>query len=105
MINAKLEGAKELRRALESVEDGLDSIPKEKSEDIVQDSQFKDGNNMIQENVLSETNREAKHEARYLSARKQKGFDESQTTDDELAESADEIVTRFIRDYIKNEFS
>ena len=73
---------------------------------IVEDSNFVEPEMRMIEggNKLSKTKEAAKHEARYLAARKHQPFDESQSTQSELSEVSNEIVDRYIRDYLNRVF-
>jgi len=98
-------GLKEAEQSIKNIIDGLNSIPKEMEEEvIVKDSQFTKGNNFVDTSKLSDTAEEARHEARYVAARLQQPFDESNIPPEEVEDAEEEIVNRFLRDYLDNMF-
>ena len=97
------DGFKTLSKTLEQISDGLAKSKDKETEIIVEHSNFVD-KRPIKENVVSATDEAARHEARYRAARLQQPFDESNTNTEELAKASDEIVDRFLRDYLKDLF-
>ena len=105
----KVKGFKYLSETLGDYSEGLSRLEAAPTEDegkvIVRDSNFVDSDmRLVQENRLSQDDSSARHEARYVAARLQKPFSEEDTEEEELKESGDEIVNRFVRDYLDNIF-
>lgn len=94
-------GIKEAQQLFDKMAKGLSSLPQdEKEEIIVKDSQFTKGNNFVDTSKISETAEDARHEARYVAARLQQPFDETGMPPKEVEEAEEEIIDRYIRDYI-----
>ena len=98
-------GLKEVLSAFDNIANELSSIPEGLQEEVtVKDSQFMNQDNTINVDRLSQTPEEAKNEARYISVRTQQPFNESGSTPEELEKVEEEIIDRYIRDYIETIF-
>lgn len=97
---------KAVEKVLKNTEKAIKDLPRSLEEEriIVEKSQFVDVNNIIQGNVISQNNEQARHEARYRSTRLGIPFNESQTSSEEANKITDEMADRFLRDYIKKIF-
>ena len=103
----KVTGLKELQGLMNRFGNAFQSLAEGegKPQTLVENSDFVNADNKVNENVLSPTDKAARHEARYRAARLHQGFDERQTDESELAEVSDEIANRYIRDYLNKLFS
>lgn len=102
MIEIKAKGIKEAAESFERISQKLSSLPHLTEEKrIVEDSKFVEP--IMEQGVrLSDTNEEARHEARYQAAKSGQPFDESKTVQEEIDKAEDELVSRYVRDYIEN---
>ena len=91
MIKIKVKGLNETVKKINILDRNLSNIEVEEGT-IVKDSQFVSGKNMLQGNRLSQTNKAARDEARYVAARMHQPFDESNTLPNELSELALDII-------------
>ena len=105
MIDIKEKGLDKASSDISKIMESLEKLPEEMQEEvIVKDSNFTDTKNIVNTGRISDTDEDAINEARYVAARLHEPFNENGVDDDEIEKAEEEIVNRFMRDYIDNIF-
>jgi hypothetical protein len=90
---------------IKRLETNVQKISKMQNELVVKDGQFINISNLRKKKVLSRTDEEARHEARYNDARDNKPFNEEGIPVEEQQKAEKEIVDRYVRDFLDNMLS